>query len=515
MPDTNTISFHARRAPDKVAVHMGGSGEWLTYAELEAASNRGAHLLRSAGLRAGDAVAICLDNSLKFFEVAWAAIRSGLVLVPVSTKLTAGEIAFIVQDCSAKALIVSESIGKAFADMPAAVPGTLLFGVEGHADGYRSWDEEVANQPASPVSGELPGSEMLYSSGTTGRPKGINYGQSGEAYRGVRDSALAMFQRLGLTDDVVYLNPAPLYHSAPFAWSVGTLQFGGTVVVMEKFDAEQALSLIERYKVTVSQWVPTHFVRMLKLPEEVRAEYDVSSIRFALHSAAPCPASVKREMIEWWGPVVYEYFGSSEQTALTFIGPDETLTHPGSVGRAVSGAVHICDEEGEPVPTGVVGQIYSEGGTDFTYHNDETKTRGARNRYGWTTVGDMGYLDEEGYLYLSDRKDFMIITGGVNVYPQEVENLLVTHPKITDAAVLGMPDKDYGQIVTAVIQPADMMLATPAFREELSAWMRQSLSAVKVPKRIEFLPELPRLPTGKMAKHKLRKELEAKATGQA
>ena len=273
---------------------------------------------------------------------------------------------------------------------------------------------------------------------------------------------------------------------------------------MEKFDAEEALSLIERYRVTVSQWVPTHLVRMLKLPEKTRRSYNISSLKLAVHAAAPCPPDIKQGMIEWWGPILLEYFGSSEQSALTIISSAEARTHRGSVGRAVGPALHICDDDGEPLPQGEIGQIYAEGGIEFRYHRDEDKTRASRNRHGWTTVGDMGFLDADGYLYLTDRKSFMIISGGVNIYPQEIENLLLTHPCIFDAAVIGLPDPDMGEKVTAIVQPLDLADATPAFADELKSWMRATLSGVKVPKRIEFCAELPRLPTGKVVKHKLR-----------
>jgi len=489
----------------KPAIIMGGTGRAVTFGELEARTNQGAHVLRGLGLATGDVLAICIENSAEFYDVAWAARRSGLTIVPISTKLTAGELAFIVGDSGAKALIISPEI-EASPDEITRLCDVPVLAAVGPIAGVRSWESERAAQPTTPISDEAMGSEMLYSSGTTGRPKGIRY-HGVENLSGPVQSGVRTLGRFNVTGDSVYLSPAPLYHSAPFAWSMALLSIGGTVVVMEKFDPEQALKLIDRYRIDVSQWVPTHFVRMLKLPEEVRQRYDVSSLKLAVHAAAPCPVAVKYAMMEWWGPILFEYFGSSEQSALTIITAQEWLAHPGSVGKCVLGKLHICDDNGYPLPPGEVGVVYSEGGMGFSYHNDAEKTAGSRNARGWTTVGDIGRVDEEGYLYLTDRKSFMIITGGVNVYPQEIENLLVTHPDIMDAAVLGAPDDDLGEAVTAVIQLIDPSKGTPEFAEELRRWMRQSLSGVKAPRHVLFRRELPRLPTGKMAKHKLRAEL--------
>ncbi|WP_197911932.1 AMP-binding protein [Kineobactrum salinum] len=514
MQDELTVAYHAKRNPEKAAVIMGGSGEILNYLALENGSNQGAHLLRDCGLEVGDAIAICVANSTKFFYVAWAALRSGLRIVPVSTKLTAKEIAYIVNDCAAKVLVTAPNIGDTFCNLPNEIKGAVLFSLGQAAPGYRVWDTEVDRFPVTPIDDEEEGLEFLYTSGTTGLPKGIVYHSSPTGKIGARAAVLDALDRLNLGAESVYLCPAPLYHSAPFAYSLAFIQKGATVVVMESFDAEKALHLIDRYKVTISQWVPTHFVRLVNLPEEVRSKYDISSLQLALHSAASCPVSVKKEMIDWWGPILYEHYGSSEQTTLTFIDSKDWLAHPGSVGKCILGKIHICDDNGEELPVGSVGQIYSEGSASYTYHNSPESTLKSKNQHGWTTVGDMGRLDEDGYLYLSDRKDFMIITGGVNVYPQEIENLLVTHPRILDAAVIGTPDQDFGEIVTAFIHPQDMNDATPEFAEEIRDWCRDHLSSVKVPKRIEFRDSLPRLPTGKMVKGKLKKEYLRDQTSQ-
>lgn len=505
----DSLAQRARETPEKAAIIMGASGEIVTYGALDARANQGARLLRELGATKGDALAMCIDNSPAFFAVACAAQRAGLTLIPLSTKLTGREIAYIVTDSGARLLVIGGSL--ALGQLP-PLDGVFLFATGSAPPGFRSWDAEADACSTSAIEETGSGAEMLYSSGTTGRPKGIRYIGLPETPGGLVTSMLATLRRLGLNANSVYLCPAPLYHAAPFSWSIGTLRLGGTVVVMEAFAPELALSLIERHRVDISQWVPTHFVRMLKLPEDTRREYDISSLRLAVHAAAPCPVPVKRDMIAWWGPILLEYFGCSEQSLLTLITSEEWLEHPGSVGRCVLGTLHVCDDDGEPLPPNTVGLVYSEGGMNFVYHNDPEKTEQSRNRRGWTTVGDMGFLDADGYLFLTDRKNFMIISGGVNVYPQEVENLLVTHPRVADAAVFGVPDQDLGEKVVALVQPLDMADANPLFADELKSWMRQSLSGVKVPKLLSFREQLPRLPTGKMAKHLLREEFSRPAT---
>jgi acyl-CoA synthetase (AMP-forming)/AMP-acid ligase II len=342
---------------------------------------------------------------------------------------------------------------------------------------------------------------MLYSSGTTGRPKGIKSPLTGEPLGTPNPSFHAIITQLyGCNGDTIYLSPAPLYHAAPLRFCLGMQRLGATVVVMEHFDPEQALALIEDYKVTHSQWVPTMFVRMLKLPEEVRKKYDVSSLQVAIHAAAPCPVQVKEEMIGWWGPVLYEYYAGTEGNGLCAIGSKDWLTHKGSVGKAMVGEVHIVGEDGEDLPTGEAGTIYFAGGNEFVYHNDPDKTAESRNDKGWSTLGDVGYLDEEGFLYLTDRKAYMIISGGVNIYPQEVENLLVTHPKVMDAAVLGVPNTEFGEEVKAVVQAVDIKEHGPDLEAELIGFCREHLSHIKCPRSVDFETELPRHANGKLYK---------------
>ena len=498
----NVISDKARSDPGKPAIIMGESGQVTTYSELERRSNQIAHLLRASGLRAGDAVAICLRNCPDYFEIAWGALRAGLVVVPVSCLLTASEIEYIAKDSGAKILFSCPSIGDAFFALPGLLAGVRLYDVSGRTEHFLPLADALAQQPETPIADESMGSQMLYSSGTTGRPKGILWSSNPGRPSGAQSDRVA--GQLSVDAHSIYLSPAPLYHSAPFKTTLSVLCAGGTAVIMEKFDAELALKLIEAHRINTSQWVPTHFVRLLKLPEETRRRYDLSSLKMAIHAAAPCPVPVKRAMIDWLGPIVFEYFGSTEQTILTTITSQEWLRKPGSVGKAAAANLHICDDDGVPVPAGTIGTVYVEGGQSFRYHNSIDKTASSRNSFGWTTVGDIGFLDEDGYLFLTDRKNFTIISGGVNIYPQEIENLLVTHPKITDAAVIGTPDDEMGEIVTAVIQPASMADANSDFAEELKQWMRLSLSGAKVPRRIEFQQDLPRLPTGKMQKFALR-----------
>jgi long-chain acyl-CoA synthetase len=497
--------FHNADSADKAAVIMAESGDRLTFSQLGSASSQAAHLLQALGLEPGDRVAVCLTNSLEFFPIVCGIIRAGLFAVPISTKLTAQEIEYIVRDSGAKVVITSPLIGSASGALPGRLSDLVLFSAACEAPGFRDWVLEREAQPNTPLAPLKEGGEVLYSSGTTGRPKGIKRdGALPPGGLSVRTAQVAM--DLNMRFDAIYLSPAPLYHSAPFGWSLALLRLGATVVVMDRFDAEAALAAIETYRVTHSQWVPTHFVRLLKLDSARRSAFDLSSHALALHAAAPCPVSVKRAMIDWWGPILVEFYGSTEQSILTMINSADWLFHPGSVGRCMRGTLHICDEAGEDLPPQTPGQVYCDGGVLFEYGNNPEKNAQSRHANGWTTVGDIGYLDQEGYLFLTDRKDFMIISGGVNIYPQELEDLLVGHPKVADAAVIGTPDEDLGEKVTALVQLIDPADGTPEFARELRDWMRQSISAVKTPKLIVFRAELPRLPTGKMVKHLLRAE---------
>jgi len=496
--------------PDKPAIIRPSTGESLSYRELDERSIRLAKYLRSLGLVPGDHLALISDNDLRVMEIYWAALRSGLYITVVNRHLTPAEAAYIVDDCGAKALVVSAQAVDAVDLSTGAYPGVthrVVFG--GPLDGFEDYDAALGGFDATPLDDQPRGQDMLYSSGTTGRPKGIKPKLPEGQVQDVPDPYTAVFAPMyGFDDSTVYLCPAPLYHAAPLRFC-GTIQsVGGTVILMDRFDAEEALALVDRYSVTASQWVPTMFVRMLKLPEETRAKYDVSSMRVAIHAAAPCPPEIKRAMIEWWGPVIHEYYASTEGAGATFIDSEQALARPGSVGHdGVLGIVHICDDQGRELPAGSTGTVWWERDErPFEYHNDPVKTEEATHpeHPTWTTSGDIGHLDEDRYLYLTDRAAFTIISGGVNIYPQESENVLTLHPKVFDVAVIGVPNEEMGEEVKAVVQLADGVDPSPGLEQELLAYVRERVSHFKAPRSIDFSDELPRTPTGKLVKHRLR-----------
>jgi len=496
---------HARTWPDRPAVIVEPSGERLTYGALDRQSNQGARLFRRLGLKAGDTIAFLIENQARLFVVCWAAQRSGLYYAPISTHLTAEEVAYIIGDSGARAVVSSKASGAVAAALPGLVPGVghwLM--VDGVVAGYDSFEAAIARESPDPLPDEGEGSALLYSSGTTGRPKGV-FRKPPPGPMGQDSTVETLIKGLyGGSADSVYLSPGPLYHAAPLNFSMRFQRLGATCVVMEKFDAALALRLIERYRVTHSQWVPTHFIRMLKLPEAQRLGVDLSSHRCAVHAAAPCPIPVKEAMIDWWGPILWEYYAGSERNGLTSIDSPTWRAHPGSVGKAVIGRVHIVGDDGRECAPNEEGVIYFEGGPTFAYHNDPEKTAGAHNARGWSTLFDVGYLDQEGFLYLTDRKAHMIISGGVNIYPQETENLLVTHPKVADVAVIGVPNDEFGEEVKAVVQLVDPQAASAGIAAELIDFCRAHLSHIKCPRSVDFEAELPRLPSGKLSKHRIR-----------
>lgn len=501
---------HAQQKGDKAAVIMAATGETISYQQLDERSNQFAHYLRGKNIAIGDTVALCLENHERFFELVWGAQRAGLHYVAISCRLTADEISYILKDCNAKLLIGSDYLGTVLDDIITQCPDLPV--VRLAEDGRDAFLSELQNLPITPIADERAGTDMLYSSGTTGRPKGVKLALPADPALNAANPLVGLAQAVfGIGEDSIYLSPAPLYHAAPLRWCMTVHKLGGTVIVMDKFDAEFALALIERYKVNASQWVPTHFVRMLKLPAITRQKYDVSSLTSAIHAAAPCPVAVKEKMIAWWGPVLMEYYAGTEGNGFTFINSEDWMTHKGSVGKALLGIIHICDDEGKELPIGEEGNIYFEGATSFSYHNDPEKTANATHEKGWTTLGDVGRLDEEGYLYLTDRKSYMIISGGVNIYPQEIENLLITHDAVIDAAVIGAPCPDMGEKVVAVVQPANNGLDEEQLARDLEGYLRKSLSGVKIPRLFDFRKELPRHPTGKLYKRLLRDEFRDKA----
>ena len=501
---------HARTTPDKPAYIMAGSGEVTTYAELDARANQGARLIRSLGLQRGDGMAVMMTNSARYLEVMWAAERVGVYCTCISSALSADEAEYILRDGDCRLLVANAGVSVVAQALLPRIGDVARLMCDGTVEGYHAYEAARDVQSPAALSDPESGSIMLYSSGTTGRPKGIRLPLPTEPFGSGVPKLVALGRALyGFSPDTVYLSPAPLYHAAPLRWSMAVQQLGGTVVVMEHFDAQAALAAIERYRVTHAQWVPTHFIRLLKLPDDVRARYDLSSLRAVWHAAAPCPQPVKRQMIDWWGPIVHEYYAGSEGNGFCAISAAEWLARPGSVGRNLTAQTKICDEAGNEVPARTEGQVFFAGGGDFAYHKDPDKTRAAANRHGWTTLGDIGWVDEEGYLFLTDRKNFTIISGGVNIYPAEIENLLVTHPKVADVAVIGAPHEEMGEEVVAVVQPRDMAHAGPELAAELVAFARAHLSHVKTPRRVDFRAELPRAETGKLYKRVLVEEYRA------
>jgi acyl-CoA synthetase (AMP-forming)/AMP-acid ligase II len=497
---------HAEATPDKAATIMAGTGQTVTYGELNAGSNQVAQLIRARGLGPGDGLALMMENHPRYHEVLWGAQRSGLRFTALSSRLTPAEVDYIVNDCGAQMYITSYRLADVAAQLSSdripAVHTRLM--LDDTIESWESYEEVVGAQPPDPISDETEGTDMLYSSGTTGRPKGIERPLETRPV-GSPDSVTLLMQAMyGFQPESVYLSPAPLYHSAPLRFTMAVHRLGGTVVVMEHFDPVQFLELIQRYRVTHTQVVPTMFVRLLKLPEEQRRRFDTSSLQTVIHAAAPCPVPVKQQIIDWWGPVVHEYYAGTEGNGFCAIDSNDWLAHRGSVGRALLGTIHILDDDGTEVPLGEPGAIYFEGGAEFEYHNDPEKTAAARTSAGWSTLGDIGYLDDAGYLYLTDRKAHMIISGGVNIYPQEAENVLTMHPKVADVAVFGVPDEDFGEEVKAVVQPIDMADAGPQLERELIAYCREHLADLKCPRSVDFEAELPRAPTGKLYKRLLR-----------
>ena len=506
---------HAQQFPDRPAIIMAGSGEVLTLGELVARSNRLAHLLRAQGLRRLDHYAVFMENHRSYVECCVAGERSGLYYTCINSYLKADELAYILDNSESQLLITSASrlpvALEALAHCPAVRlclvvdDGPLPVADAAVAARVTAYETAIAVFPPTPIADECLGAAMLYSSGTTGRPKGI--------LRPLPDNPpeqpLPLFAFLQTLwhgrEGMVYLSPAPLYHSAPLSNINITLRNGGTAIVMEHFDAEQYLALVQRYRVTHSQLVPTMFNRMLKLPAEVRARYDLSSLEIAVHAAAPCPVPVKEQMIAWWGPIIHEYYGATEGMGITACDTAEWLAHRGTVGRVLLGDLHILDADGQPLPAGSPGEIWFKTANPFVYYKDPERTALTRSADGsMTTVGDMGYVDADGYLYLTDRSSFMIISGGVNIYPQECENLLVTHPQVADAAVFGVPHEDLGEEVKAVVQVVDGVAADATLAQALIAFCQQHLARHKCPRSVDFIDEMPRLPTGKLYKRGLR-----------
>jgi long-chain acyl-CoA synthetase len=501
-PAGQHLLVHAAANPGKAAVVMNGTGAIRTYGELADASGRLARALHDRGLRKGDHVAVLLDNQPEFHDVIWAAIRLGAYVTPINWHLVAAEAGYIVDNCDASAFVATSRLAEVVAQMePHMGKVTSRVCVDGDIPGFDRLDDVIAGVEPGLGGEEAEGSWMFYSSGTTGQPKGIlpplPPGDVG-APSFLTTMLTGMF---GFDESTVYLSPgAPLYHAAPAGWTYGTQRLGGTAIVMERFEPLEVLAAIERHRVTHVQLVPTHMIRLLKLSDEERSQFDLSSLRVIVHAAAPCPVETKQRFIDWVGPIVHEFYSGSEGAGLTYINSADWLEHPGSVGRSMTGPIHIIGDDGEELPPGEEGEVWFSSSRSFEYYHEPEKTKQAWDQRGWSWMGDVGRVDGEGYLYLTDRASNMIISGGVNIYPREIEDVLVVHPQVDDVAVLGTPDADMGEQVTAFVQRAP---GSDVEGDELIAWCRERLSHYKCPNEVRFVDELPRLPTGKLLKRML------------
>lgn len=502
----------ALTTPDKAAIIMGSTGEVITYRQLDEAAIRLSNVLRDAGLNPGDHIALCLENHPRYLEILWGCHYAGLIYTACSSRLTSAELTYILNDCAAKAFITSHHKADQALDIIDTIPDVhLRLMLDGTIDGYDSFEQTIAAASVTPLTDMVDGTDMLYSSGTTGMPKGIAKPLPMSPIGTSVGLGMLTVMLFGFSEDTMYLSPAPLYHAAPLRFNMTVHTLGATTIIMENFDAEEFLQLTQKYKVTQTQVVPTMFIRMLKLDSDVRSQYDCSTITHAVHAAAPCPIETKRKMIEWWGPVIHEYYAGTEGNGFVYCNSEQWLAHPGTVGTAIQGILHICDDEGKEVPNGESGTIFFENGGIFEYHNDVEKTKASRDPLGrgWSTLGDIGYQDADNYLYLTDRKAFMIISGGVNIYPQESENILINHPKVIDVAVFGVPNADFGEEVKGVVQPVTMPANEEEARllsQELIVFCRSQLADIKCPRTIDFRTDLPRHPTGKLYKRLLKDE---------
>jgi acyl-CoA synthetase (AMP-forming)/AMP-acid ligase II len=508
------LAHWAARMPEKVAAHFPDHDRVLTYGALDARADRVARWMVGLGLQPDGAVALLLDNRPEYLELIEGARRAGLHWVPLSVHLRPREVAYVLKDSGAGLLVASPALAELAQALLAegAVAGRHAFALGEGVPGYGDYEAALAAQDIATPFPERPlGRVFLYSSGTTGLPKGIKRALIPYADRDNPDWDMSWKALYGFDETVTYLSPAPLYHAAPHGYVQRTLSEGGTAVVMRKFDPEAALALIERYRVTHSQWVPTMFVRLLALPEAARRRHDLSSHRCAIHAAAPCPPQVKRAMIDWWGPILCEYYGGSEGVGTTATDSAGWLRKPGTVGVPVNRVtVHILDEEDRELPPGQVGRVFFAGAPRFAYHNAPDKTAAAYSRQGWGTLGDLGWLDAEGWLFLSDRRADLILSGGVNIYPAEIEAVLAEHPAIAEVAVVGVPDAEMGERVHAVAVPREGVALDP---DALDAWCRERLAGLKRPRSWAFVEALPRSEAGKLLRRVLKEQHLAPPAG--
>lgn len=505
---TGNQDFFGRTAtaPERVVLVLAETGARFTAGEVADSALRMAQWLHAQGLQPGERFAVVLENRVEILALALAARHAGLYAAVLSTHLTPAEVAYIVQDCGAQLVVASHKTLPQLAELQAShpLPCWTVDEATPQAASLQAALQALQGQSAD-FSDRPLGRDLLYSSGTTGRPKGVLKPLWPAHLRGQTDpEALGTARIMGMDEHTVYLSPAPLYHAAPLRYTLRVLELGGQAVIMERFDAETALALIERYRVTHSQWVPTMFSRMLKLPESVRRRYDLSSLRMAIHAAAPCPVDVKHAMLDWWGDILLEYYAGSEACGTTMISSAEWRQRPGSVGRPTTGRLHIVGDDGQELPAGEIGQVYFSDGGQFSYLNDEEKTRQAINERGWITYGDIGHVDAEGYLFLSDRRADLILSGGVNLYPQEIENALLRHPDVQEVAVVGVPHPDFGEQPLAAVVLRQDAQASLATAHAIATRAAEVLARMKLPQRVVFVDALPRLETGKLLRRKLK-----------
>ncbi|MFM8867408.1 MAG: AMP-binding protein [Ilumatobacteraceae bacterium] len=496
----------ARREPDVVAIIEAETGRSVTRGELAAMTHQLVHALRRRGVEANDVVAAVMDNRIESVTVFLAAMQAGLYFVPINYHLTDAEIAYIVEDSETKALFTTpEYAAKTLkAAQSAGVATDSLFCTES-TPGFVNFADALAAEPSSEPDGRAMGLMMTYTSGTTGKPKGIKRPASGANPDDVGMLWSHPFKIFGIGEEYqVQLIQSPYYHTAVLNFANASAQYGHTLVLMNDWDAEVVLGNIEKYRVTTSHMVPTHFHRLLKLDQTTRAKYDVTSMKYVMHGAAPCPVETKQAMIAWLGPVLYEYYGASEGGGTT-VNSTEWMKYPGTVGRPYHGAeIRILDEEGNPVPAGTEGLVWMlSGAFEFKYHNAPDKTK-ASTRDGFFTVGDLGHVNEEGYLFLHGRASDIIITGGVNVHPSEVEAIMQQHPQVADVAVFGLPDPEWGEFIQCVVQPVAGVAGSPELASALIAYCADHLARYKLPRKVDFVDQLPRDPNGKLYKRLIR-----------
>ncbi|MGE0585547.1 MAG: AMP-binding protein [Flavobacteriaceae bacterium] len=507
----------ARDEPDRIALEF-ESQPPVSYASLEADANRFAQLFRSSGLRRGDHISVILPNGPEIIAATWGAYRCGLYMTPVAHTFSPKELAYVVDNSDSRLVLTTDAFSAKLGAIDSGCGKLEHKFIFGSHPGWISLADALEEQPATPIADESPGMLMMYSSGTTGAPKGIwRPLPDPERYSdGPPSFARDLIEIFNFAADTRYLSPAPLYHAAPLRWSLAIIAAGGTAYIMDRFDAERALDILQGEAITMSQWVPTMFRRMLALPEERRRSFSAPAHRCAWHAAAPCPPALKRQMIDWWGPIIHEYYSGSESVGLTMLDTQEWLAHPGSVGRAVKGKLHIVDDDWNELPPGEAGNVYFDPPSQFQYYGDPEKTAKKTSPQGWQTVGEVGYVDQDGYLYLTDRQDDMIISGGVNIYPQEIEQTIETFPGVSECCVVQIPDDDFGERPVAFVVPsADVPLTEEALIEIVRRGCAETLGKTKQPYQIRVVGDLPRSEAGKTLRRVLRDQLAREVASSA